>query len=872
MMLRIRVQVQRVLATRASSVNTPWPCGSHIPLIVARDESTRGTWSSGPRSLVTTVHSFIDRKNPVHDPDGTNLFTTRPMHFAPSCMLRAGRFSTHALPEFDESDSEAWNLSHHRDGRVPLKSPTSQKKKHKPTKDDAIPKQSTQAARILFQSIAPHVEFRTLHQLTKQLTKMISRGLHPQLDSLGKVGKKRTLKRRLGMLFERDDDLTKTTQYSWSVKSHLWMEPIVYNFLVGKFLDSPSFTNNKATTSSNSLSYQADSTYPPNRNRHKFQRNLKTLIKAREMSLKHPIFWTEGSMRDSGFFSTSGKEKKPDRLRKEYLNRHQTLHAEKSKSQLVTEGESILELLMHKLPQPHFEKLMALLEKFADVDGNSPGKKRESWFIDDDMDSKPRVENTTKQIPIKDISRKDSKQQIISVLGTVLNKISASHSHLVAVELGKFFYVDMLTRSAEGRGDKPSLELACNTDDKKEPFSVDSISTDLDRIRAIDASFAIRKHHKLNSSDKRYQKTRDDFVTKMLQLQHDFASWKDNDTSETDSGDAADDSSDDVSSDLMVKEFQKEQLHYTIGARKQQQEALAETLVELRKMGLRKEGDGKRSRGRPRKGTHLKFTAVKMEDDSSRPSEELFADEFDKEQRIVFINNLPIDTTEEEIEHIYSRCGPLDSVKLFNLRPDLDPGPLSKKQLEERRRKQRLSNTGADTYTTYQKQTQNRPRTPVYGILTFQTAEGFGLATSPEMSLFGCVIRRHPVMSIKPRDMKTLYLENIPPNLLSIEVEYKLARLLHPHKMYVMLDGMKGVGRGGQESNGSTDDYQEYSEPASCEIKFENFRAANDTYQWMNGDGSIGEGAPFMGSEDCQIHWFRTPIDGMRYWTRDFNF
>jgi RNA recognition motif-containing protein len=266
-----------------------------------------------------------------------------------------------------------------------------------------------------------------------------------------------------------------------------------------------------------------------------------------------------------------------------------------------------------------------------------------------------------------------------------------------------------------------------------------------------------------------------------------------------------------------------------------------------------------------------------MDDDSTTPSE-LLTSEFEMEQRIVFINNLPIDAKEEEIDQIYSRCGPLESVQLFNLRPDLDPGPLSKKQLEERKRKQRINNApGADTYAMYQRQINQRPRSPVYAILKFQTAEGFNLATCSDMSLFGCVIRRHPVMSIKPRDMKTLYVENIPPNLYSIEVEYKLARLLHPHKVYVMLDGMKGVGRGCQESNnGVADEYQEYAEPSSCEVKFEDFRSANDAYNWMRGEGADGEpltpSASFMGSDDCQVHWFRTPADATRYWTRELNF
>ncbi|KAL7520062.1 hypothetical protein ACHAWX_004812 [Stephanocyclus meneghinianus] len=875
MMLRIRIQGQRLLANKSSNMSSPLPCGGQIPWLLPRNDVMTQTGSSSSRFLVVATHSFDDSMEPFRAPDGKNLINTRRINWTPRYILPVGSFSTNAIPEFDGCDSETWNLSHQCETRIATNSPTSRKEKQTPVKDVSIPKQNTHAARILFQSIAPHVEFRTLHQLTKQLAKMISRGLHPQLDSLDKVGKKRTLKRRLGMLFERDNDLTKSTQYSWSVKSHLWMELIVYDFLVGKFLDSPVPSNNKATTLSKSLSYQADSTYPPNRNRHNFQKNLKTLIKAREMSLKNPIFWTKSSMRDSAFHSTAGKEMKPDRGKKEYLHRSQKLHAEKSKSELVTEGESVLELLINNLPQPHFEKLMTLLEKFADVDGSSPAQKRDSWFIDDDDESKPsKGQNTSKRIPTKEVALKDFRQHNISVLGTVLNKISASHSHLVAVELGRYFYVDMLTQSADGHGNKTSLEPAGEKEDKKELFLVDSTSTDLDRIRAASASSANRKHRKLNSSDKRYQKTRDDFVTKMLQLQHDFASWENGNESESDCGDtdAADDSSDDVSSDLLVKEFQKEQLHYTVDARKQQQEALAETLVELRKMGLRKEGDGKKSRGRPKKGTHLKFTAVKMEDDNPTTSQDFFTGKLEMEQRIVFINNLPIDTTEEEIEQIYSRCGPLDSVKLFNLRPDLDPGPLSKKQLEVRRRKKRLSNAGADTYTVYQRQSQQRPRTPVYGILTFQTVEGFELATSPEMSLFGCVIRRHPVMSIKPQEMKTLYLENIPPNLLSIEVEYKLARLLHPHKMYVMLDGMKGVCRGVHEHNGSTDDYREFSEPSSCEINFENFCAANEAYQLMVSNGGVDQGASFMGSGDCQIHWFRTPLDGMRYWTRDFNF
>ncbi len=265
-------------------------------------------------------------------------------------------------------------------------------------------------------------------------------------------------------------------------------------------------------------------------------------------------------------------------------------------------------------------------------------------------------------------------------------------------------------------------------------------------------------------------------------------------------------------------------------------------------------------------GIHLRFTGVRKEDTSvDSVANDAPADESDLEQRLVFVNNLPIDTTEEEIDQIYSRCGALDSIQLFNLRPDLDPGPLTKAQLAERRRKSRMKNKYSNELTFQ----QQRPRTPVYGMLTFKDAEGFKTATGPELSIFGCVVRRHPVMSIKPKDMSTLYLENIPQNLYSMDVEYKLARCLHPHQVYVMLDGMKGVGKD-VESN------QDYSEPASCEVKFEDFQTAMQAYNWIRAreDGTLGEGndVTLLGGEDCRLHWFRTPQDGMKYWTRELNF
>mmetsp|Transcript_35059 Transcript_35059/g.59535 ORF Transcript_35059/g.59535 Transcript_35059/m.59535 type:complete len:259 (+) Transcript_35059:2-778(+) len=253
------------------------------------------------------------------------------------------------------------------------------------------------------------------------------------------------------------------------------------------------------------------------------------------------------------------------------------------------------------------------------------------------------------------------------------------------------------------------------------------------------------------------------------------------------------------------------------------------------------------------------------------------AKESELEERIVFINNLPIDTTEEEIDQIYSRCGPLDSVQLFNLRPDLDPGPLSKKQLEDRRRQNKLRNK--NVYPTLNEFRKQRPRTPVYGMLRFDTAEGYKIATSPELCIFGCVIRRHPVLTIKHTGITNLYLEQIPQNICSMDVEYKLAKLLHPHTIAVSLDGMRGLGRNRSGIGESLDngEYQEYSKPSSCRVKFEDFRTAYQTFQWMR-EGDDGESettgniAAFIGGEECRVQWFPTPENSMGYWTRELNF
>lgn len=751
-----------------------------------------------------------------------------------------------------------------------------------------IPKQSSHTTRIFFQSVAPHVETRTMIHLTKQLSRIVSRG-HHKFDTQDRAGKKATLKRRLDAMFEPigKGALYKPPVGTWSLKGHPWLKPIIYSFFMGKLLDKP----RKEVAVPLDI---GDPTYPPNQNTIEHEKHLDTLMKAQEASLSHPIFWSDKAMRESGYaFNRRGGKTLKD-AREDKKQKHEQklakLHSRKSESKLQKEAETMMDMLVARLPPPHFNKLMGALEAFKNLESSSSPKENakeatndssDSWYIDSDSGSKslPELPESSSRA-----SHTDWKKHRIPVLAKFLDSTSPSHAHLVVVELGRYFYVELpgVSRKEAEEGDDVESDHTTKSDENR-------------RI----AAKAIKNQRKLHTMEKKYYKSREDFVEKLMELQHEFASWeKESDDvieeitekvvyRETVLGDSRSQSEDldegggeadvDVTADLVAGGIR-------IGSlKKEQEEELAETLVELQRMGLRT-GDEKRSRGRPKKGHHLKFTAIRMEqkDDLSALEPESSLDsasnrEAELKERIVFINNLPIDITEAEIDQIYSRCGSLDSIQLFNKRPDLDPGPMSKKQLEDRRRQDKLRYK-KNSYLSLKEFRNQRPRTPVYGMLRYKTTEGYQAATIPELCIFGCVIRRHPVLSIKSEEVTKLYLEQLPTDMYAMDVEYKLAKLMQPHNIHIMLDGMKGVGanRSGMDMN----DHQDYSNPSSCQVAFEDFHAASQAHQLVRqgGDGKNEDEEEkeniiaYLGDKECQVQWFRTPENAMGYWTRELGF
>ena len=210
--------------------------------------------------------------------------------------------------------------------------------------------------------------------------------------------------------------------------------------------------------------------------------------------------------------------------------------------------------------------------------------------------------------------------------------------------------------------------------------------------------------------------------------------------------------------------------------------------------------------------------------------------------QMVFIDNLPVDISEDEVKELYSRCGDIERVVIFNRRPDLDPGPLSREKVQERRKQQLRALRGSKWY---------RPRTPVYALVTFADDKGRQRALDYSLRIFGMVIRRHPARSISSEKMTRLYLENIPTGAACSacsELENHLSQYLQP-ELFACMDA-------GQNNRVVV---------GSCEIKFPSFELALKSYERLSERFLQSEGA-------YSINWLRTPKDADKWWTRSIGF
>ena len=115
--------------------------------------------------------------------------------------------------------------------------------------------------------------------------------------------------------------------------------------------------------------------------------------------------------------------------------------------------------------------------------------------------------------------------------------------------------------------------------------------------------------------------------------------------------------------------------------------------------------------------------------------------------------------------------------------------------------------------------TLSRPKTPVYGLLTFANETGYEKAIDASLRIFGMIIQRHPVRSIPSWRMNTLYIEDIPAGHPCIDFEYQLSNVLEPNNIFVCL-------KTGQNYTLTV---------GSCEIKFPTFEIAYESYKIYSG-------------------------------------
>ena len=583
--------------------------------------------------------------------------------------------------------------------------------------------------------------------------------------------------------------------------------------------------------------------FPPNLNRDKIDRAVEVLMRTREKCLgPQPLFWSKKKARSSArsqarkeaFLMKVAEEKVQDErnevgggeeglnsgdresngnassvgpahthedgsdLKLSKLNLLRRAHADKTFEQLRTEAESTAVLLSDRLPSRSLDKLLDLLEVYAipeSVTNHTVADEASSGLKE--MESKPAKK------------KKRKKWKRFHVLPTFLQHSVKFHMHLVAADLAEFLYVHIPDniRDQDTAAARRETEGITKKKNKRDSHSLD------DRI---------------NNAWSEWKKARKDLGTAFMEAQHVYSDLEAFRTmNEERLKDAEDGSELDGGTEDFFAALERE-------AKRQEK---------VRKFGTR------------RKGPKAVFDAFFLNDrfSAEEPIPSLNGKVVPNKDLTIFVDCLPIDASEEEVRELYSRCGPVEDVRLFNHRPDLDPGPPNEATRTKTRKKKRRAGSKINNE-------MERKRSPVYAMVTFKTIEGCRTASIDQLRIFGMVVRRHPVRTISAHDAITLYLENIPPDLYSIDLEQKLSRALHPD-IYVGLDvGQNDCGK-----------------PASCEIRFPSFEAAYHAFVELEkiDMGAIGEEASREEIEEavpCRLHWMKTPEDAVGFWTRQINF
>jgi hypothetical protein len=572
------------------------------------------------------------------------------------------------------------------------------------------------------------------------------------------------------------------------------------------------------TSSSSQISTNVDATtivVPP--------QHVDILLKAREVAVHRPLFWNDKHKHAVLKQYVSDKKSRQGALPLYRSQRSEQLikiHEAKSQQQLRDEATALAQHLSSKLPSTQYKKVCKTLQEFVN---NNP----------------IRSETST---PARYINKKYGIHETYSL---PLVAAAKEHYHLVAEQLVEFLYLNVdSTETTDSSTTTDKVMDILSYDNKIEAKADNWIQTKEECIAALQSiqSLLIQEHEqssKRNSSkgsDDQLFSTHDHIdgsqTDKMLDDE-----WLSDDEEEDDEDYDEDEDVDDDDNDCTEADRVYDD----------SDESVAETFYEVSRL-TPVEKDKKKVI--PKKRRYIAFEALSVGGVASyelvlpkvkKPSKASAAVFPPPTDRLIFIDNLPIDVTEDTLVRAYSRCGPIESIQIFQQRPDLDPG----RKVEDSKKKIRKPSSIRSLW--------ERPRTPLYATILYRDANGASKATVDSLRIFGMVLDKHLIRSYAASSMTKLYLEDMSAEHDVTSMEATLSQILHPN-LYVCLD----VEQQRQKR---------FPGPSHCVVRFPDFASAYWAYSKLSAELPC-----LKANDECQLHWMPTPGDAELYWTRKLNY
>jgi hypothetical protein len=582
--------------------------------------------------------------------------------------------------------------------------------------------------------------------------------------------------------------------------------------------------------------------------------DIQILLEAREAAVQQPIFWNHKhkhrlskrqflllllSMNDDNNNDTTTDTQTKKQLQKDTLDSYlaerskllSELHSSKSSKEQTNDARLVAQSLRSHLPPSYYQKLMTKLRDYVKQQQriNASGGDND----DDDDDAETSSSSGRRRTPS-------------SFSASSLHTSAHTHFHHIAPVLMDLFYLNV-----------------ADDDDHESPSEESSLSDPLTATVAAVASDddILSSDNTIINRQDVWRESRDEFVSAFQTIQAILVEEHEQNMAQVVENGIADDEAAAVDWSLQdeeeggleeeIEDFDSEERVYD-----ESEESVMATFQEAAKLPPGKEPK-ETSLLHPRH--YVVFEAISVGELGANPQEpHLYQNIKTLEQveaaakvaaaiqaaptdQLVFVDNLPIDISEETLMDAYSRCGPIEAIQVHHRKPDLDPGRKS----EDSKKKIRKPSKA--------RQIWQRPRTPLYATILYRDVAGAEKASVDPLRIFGMVLDKHLIRSHRASDMNKLYLEDISKEHDVTSIEYELSQILHP-SLYVCLD----IERRRQKR---------IKGRASCEIKFPDFESTHWAYSKLSADLTL-----LKDDDECSLHWMPTPRDALLYWTRQLNF